>query len=246
MGTDSASQSKALVKNIWLENIGTEGIRNKTKSRKIFMINDLESHKSSVTVIAMNILFPGNVWSKLHWVQNLPDEKPEEKKAKELAFRNLILKHFDMKQVASDNNNGLRAIICGLNPELDPRSEEITAIILRGDLVDFIMKHPENLSGGNDPDRLKSYCFEMVNNDAPITLNEIGIMSDILETPIYIYRYDDARLGSEHKISPGENSVYGSRYHRKKPICLYYDPVRLNFMPLHAKGPKKFGVLNES
>jgi hypothetical protein len=241
-----SKQKKAQLKNIWVGRTGKEGVKKQSKSlkNKGFKVSGLEFEKSPISMIGLNILFPENILGKLLFVQRMPETKLEEKLSKELAFRNLISMDFEMKQVLSDCNNGLRAIICGLTPELDSRSEEITAIILRGDLVDYVLKHPDSLPSGSDPDILKGYYLEMANSDAPITLKEMGIMSDILETPIHVYRYEDARIGSDHKIFPGKDSLYGIRYQGKKPIRLYYDSIRAQFMPLQLKIPKKFGVLS--
>jgi len=239
---------KVQVKNVWLENIGFEEVKGAAQALrgKDISINNLGSKGSSITVIALNILFPGNLLGKMVEIQNMPERCFEEKIAKEHAFRNVLLRKFDMRQVITDSNNGIRAVICGLNQELDANSEEITAIILRGDIVEFVMKHPECIEGGNDPDILKSYCFEMAQCDVTVGMNEIRIMSDILESPIHIYRYDDTHIGSDDKILANESSVFGKNYDWKKPIYIYYDPVRSQYMPLHLKSPTKFGILNNN
>jgi hypothetical protein len=236
-------RNKVQVKNLWMQNIGVEKGVNQLRDKEIDS-NDKKSEQSEVCIVAFKILFPdiGN----LVQIKGMPEMTLDEKIEKEQAFRKLVLEKFDIREVVTDSNCGLRAVISCLNPELDRNSEDITTVILKGDLVDYVMKHPDIIEGGNEPEILKRYCSEMSKCDAHVGLNELRIMSEMLESPIHIYRYEDARLDDQNKVCAGKKSIFGSQYTMKKPISIYYDPLNEVYFPLYLKKHSKFGILKRN
>jgi len=207
---------------------------------KKLTVNGIE--KSAVTnAIATRILFPSALFGRIKEVKKMPESTLEEKIAKEDAFRNLILQQFHIEEVISDNHCGLRAIICAVTPGIDPNSEEITAIILRGDIIQHIMKNPKIYQEYNgakdikDPELLKAslreYCSRMVNSETPIGELEIMTMSEILKTPIHIISYNNPGIGTNGEIVSGGDNTFGKNYERE-PIFLYFDPVRSHYLPM--------------
>ncbi len=238
-------RGQAQGKNVWLKTLEKQGEAAGLPSLKDRVATLQGKEGATTSFVALNILFPESIFGKMMKVKKMPETTLEEKAEKESAFRKLLLEQFDIHEVRRDMNCGLRAIVCGLNPDLENNAEEITAFILRGDLIDYVKKHPELIEGGSDPKVLQDYCSAMATRDLPIGIKEMRIMSELLESPIHIYRFDDAQMDAEHKICSGNKSTFGSESHgSKRPISIYFDPNRRQFMPLFPKKQSKFGILN--
>lgn len=197
----------------------------------------LDSKRHPLTPLVLGILFPGTSITELLNIHNMPSRSLEEKLTKENAYRNLILNDFSLKDIVSDRNSSLRAIISALNPDIDPNSEEITALILRGDIIQQVIKNPDryqvhfNGSGIS----FNEWCNQIANSEAPIGTFELSVMCDLLETPIHIYSYENATIGSQGTLEPGREGKLGDQFSRP-PLNLYFDPVRNNFHPMEKRG----------
>ena len=173
--------------------------------------------------------------SLLDSIKLMPENTPEEKVAKENAFRNILLQEFEIAEVISDQHCGIRAVISASGNHADPASEKMAAIILRGDILDYITKHPEIYhqyqkspqyqSLNSMANSFKAYCVTMVDATGPIGELELMVMSQILETPIHVYSCSS---------STGDHMIYGQHI-RKPPICLYLDSVRGHYLPLKRR-----------
>lgn len=235
---------QAQEKSLWLKSMASKGKKGSSLALRNKVVHLKGREGLSTLFVALYVLFPESFFAKMMRVKNLPESTLQEKSEKEKVFRKLLLEQFDIHEVKRDMNCALRAIICGLNPDLENNAEEITAYILRGDLIDFIKKHPEYIEGGSDPEVVQEYCNTMSSNELPIGIKEIRIISDLLETPIHIFRSNSALVDSEQKICPGKESTFGSVKHAsKKPISIYYDPNKVEFMPLYPKKQSKFSIL---
>lgn len=196
----------------------------------------LEPKNHRLTPLALGILFPGTSITNLLNIHNMPTHTLEEKIAKENAYRNLILTNYALKDVVADKNGALRAIIASLNPDIDPNSEEITSLILRGDIIQHVIKNPENYQlqfQGSDT-AFNEWCNQIANSEASIGTFELRVMSDLLETPIHVYSYDNAKISSKGTIEPGREGKLGEQFNNS-PLNLYYDPVRHNFHPMEER-----------
>lgn len=196
----------------------------------------LDSKNHRLTPLVLGILFPGTSITDLLNIHNMPANTIEEKIAKENAYRNLILTNYALKDMVADQNSALRAIISSLNPEIDPNSEEITSLILRGDIIQQVIKNPDRYQvqfQGSDS-AFNEWCNLVANSEAPIGTFELRVLCDLLETPIHIYSYDNAKLSSRGTIEPGKDGKLGDQFSRS-PLNLYYDPIRGSFHPMEER-----------
>lgn len=198
------------------EDIGKSFIRaGHTQLRKGLEPKQLHSPGHPLTALALSVLFPTELVSKLENIAELPEKTIEEQTAKEAAFRQLISTEFTLKEVVNDENNALRAIISALNPEIDSGSQLATAQILRGDIIDHVRKHPEL------KEDIQGWSAKISNPETPIGKFEIQVMSEILESPIHILSYHDTKSALAPTPMP-ERALY-----------LYFDPIRSYHQPAH-------------
>lgn len=196
----------------------------------------LESSTHPLTPIALGILFPGTAICDLIAMQNMPDQTLEDKIEKENIYRNLILSSFELKEIVADKSSAFRAVISSINCDIDPKSEEITAMILRGDLVDHVIKHPEKFvtffrKRGVDPEQ---WISQVASPEYYLGDFELEILCDLLEVTIHLYSYQTPCIGRKGKITSSDNGKLGS-CSTGRTLCLYYDPVRSHYRPMFAR-----------
>ena len=180
--------------------------------------------------IALRVLFPEKDLQEFHNIAEMPSTTLEEKVKKESAFRSLLLNHYYLKNVQTDQNCGLRAIVSCIQPEVDPKTEEITAFLLRGDVIEYVSTHPELLKESKDTP--ETYIEQMAAHSYPIGEVEIDAMSAILQSPIHIFSYEGIRIGKNHEITPIDQKIYGKEY-SQPPICIYFDPIRSHYSAMY-------------
>lgn len=210
----------------WMEKIHIQGSGTPCIKGKA-----IEGH-SPASLIAFNLLFPEPTDKELHEVQNMPESTLIEKMIKERAFRKLVCSRFEMHEVIHDSHCGLRAVIHAMNPDMDENSQKITAIILRGDLIEFIRSHHQDYSWISDKDTLEDYCSLISKTEMPIGSQEIEIMSDLLKTPIHVFCYKDAHISEAGELIPGQHRMLGKRYNNNEPVPLYFNPLENRYFPL--------------
>lgn len=181
----------------------------------------LITQNSPVCCTALQILFD----NPINVIRYLPEQTLDNKVTKEKKFREFIEKEFELIPVVKDHNCGLRAIIHTLHPTIDPKSEENILHILRGDIIHYVMKHPnmywKYLNADEFQDQklldatLLSYCEQMNENGEKIGDFEIDVMSHILEIPIHVHSYHGEKC-------------FGSSF-QKTAIHLYFDPLRSHY-----------------
>lgn len=127
-------------------------------------------------------------------------------------------KTFTIRPIARDGNNGLRAIVVALNPDVDPKVEGVVSGMLRGDLI-LHMKHhliayakffeEDNLKDqGHLNETLMTHCERMINSEERIGMLELIALSNLLKTPIHLHSgHNEHVIGAEHR-RPDRSSIH--------------------------------------
>jgi hypothetical protein len=204
-----------------------------------FKARPINPQKHPLTPIVLMILFPKTRIGELFVIQNMPEESLEDKIEKECAYRNLILSEFELKEVISDKNSGLRALISSFYSKIDPNSEEMTATILRGDIINHATMNPEVFQeyASGEPNQIElkfpEWQKKMAEGESPIGIFELKILNDLLETPIRIFSFEHPSLDAHGNIEP-EHTLDNKASCDKNPINLYFDPIRKNYLCMKA------------
>lgn len=220
----SSHRRKCQVRTLWIETLGTY---NNASQRDLLMEKSVCRKSGTVAnQLALKILFPEKSMNALQKIMEMPAATLEERIRKESAFRSLLLSHYQFKEIQDGNNCGLRAILSCLNPEVDPKTEEMTAHIIRGDVIQHIKNNPELLE--QTAMDAQEYVKTMASGAFPIGEMEIHAMSCILQCPIYIFSYEGIHIGTNHEIIPTDQRIFGENY-AQPPICIYFDPIRSHY-----------------
>lgn len=133
------------------------------------------------------------------------------------------------REIKCDGNNGLRAIVRSLNPDIVLQVEDTVSTMLRGDMIlhiknnlmtytkyfdDTTMKDQGHLN-----ETLTAHCTRMANSEERIGMFELIVLSDLLKTSIHLHSDDNSEtiIGKEYAKSD------------RQPIHLYIDSTTLFF-----------------
>lgn len=230
----SSPSPKIPLNKLWNQRMGNfclSRLGRPSQSPKLENSSHLQHCQSNAKSIAMHILFPGIIANSLQNIANMPENTPKERTAKENAFRELLLEKFELRDVIADKNGGIRAIICSLINDIDPQSEEITVTILRGDILEHLMR---NSRVDGNFHSMKDYCSQMAKEDIPIGKIEIQAMADILERSIHLFSFENFMIGEQHEIQPEKEFIFGGEYD-SEPLLVYFNPIDFRYQPMKSR-----------